>query len=75
MAGISEARAAKRELVHLLRGNPHVNGVGVAKDGGGYAVKVNLSADDTDLRRSLPGSVGGAPVLVEVVGPIRARAV
>ncbi|MDP9407719.1 MAG: hypothetical protein M3P95_07620 [Actinomycetota bacterium] len=74
MAGISEARAAKREVADLLRGNPHVNGVGVAKGDGGYAVKVNLVADDTELRRSLPGAIGGAPVLVEVVGPIRARA-
>lgn len=73
MAGIGEARAAKREVADLLRGNPHVNGVGVAKRGGDYAVKVNLVADDTELRRLLPRSVGGAPVVVEVVGPLRAR--
>lgn len=74
MAGISEARAAKREVALLLQGNPSVTGVGVAKGAGGYAVKVNLTADDAELRRSLPVSVGGAPVLVEVVGPVRVRA-
>lgn len=74
MAGISEARAAKREIADLVRGNPHVNGVGLARGDGGYAVKVNLAAEDSELRRSLPGSIGGARVLVEVVGPISARA-
>jgi len=75
MAGIGEARAAKREVAALLRGNPHVNGIGVARRAGGYAVKVNLVDDDADLRSSLPGTVAGAPVLVEVVGPLRAQAV
>ena len=74
MAGISEARAAKREVADLVRGNPHVNGIGLARGAGGYAVKVNLDAEDRELRRSLPGSIGGAPVVVEVVGPVRVRA-
>ncbi len=74
MAGIGEARAAKREIAALLRDNPVVNGVGLARRGGEYAVKVNLVADDTELRRSLPGSIGGAAVLIEVVGPLRAQA-
>lgn len=74
MAGMSEARAAKREVSALLRGDPRVTGVGVARRGDGYAVRVNLVADDADLRRSLPRRVGGAPVVVQVVGPVTAQA-
>ena len=46
-------------------------GIGVTRQGKGYAVKVNLGSA-VDLA-ALPQTVNGVPVIFEVVGSIRKR--
>jgi hypothetical protein len=69
---IDEARAAKAKAVELLKDLPAVVGVGIAKLGQGYGVKINVS-QETGEAHSLPKSIDGVPVRVEVVGVIRKR--
>ena len=71
-ATLSQARAAKSEVAKRLAGHPLVNGIGIARVNGGYAVKVNLSAP---VKNGMPRSVSGVPVKTEVVGRITRRAV
>jgi hypothetical protein len=71
-ASLTQARAAKAEVAKRLAGHPLVNGVGIARLDGGYAVKVNLAAP---VKTGMPRSVGGVPVKTEVVGRISRRAV
>jgi hypothetical protein len=70
-ATLSQARAAKAKVAKLVKGSDAVNGVGIARQGSGYAVKLNLARrTKTD---SLPSMVDGVPVKVEVVGEIAKR--
>jgi hypothetical protein len=70
-ATLSQARAAKAKVAELMKGSDAVNGVGIARQGAGYAVKLNLvRATKTD---ALPSAVDGVPVKVEVVGEITKR--
>lgn len=70
---LSDARAAKSDVVRLLEGRTEVNGIGIAKLADGFAVKVNLSRPLLDRR--LPRTVRGVPLKVEVIGRISRRAV
>jgi hypothetical protein len=67
-ATLDEARAAKEKLRTVLADRPEVTGIGIARDGGGFAVKVDLSA-----RCDVPAEIGGVPVRAEIVGPVRKR--
>jgi hypothetical protein len=70
-ATLKEARAAKAKVAQLMSGHPEVNGVGITRDGDGYAVKLNLSGrTKADL---LPKQIDGVPVRIETVGAIRKR--
>jgi hypothetical protein len=70
-ATLSQARAAKAKVVELMKGSDAVNGVGIARQGAGYAVKLNLVRPaKTD---AVPSWVDGVPVKVEVVGQIEKR--
>jgi hypothetical protein len=69
-ASIDAARAAKDRLGERLAGEALVNGVGLARSGEGWAVKVNLLRAAPDL--DLPAEVDGVEVRVEVVGEIKA---
>jgi hypothetical protein len=70
-ATLSQARAAKAKVVELMKGSDAVNGVGIARQGAGYAVKLNLVRPaKTD---AVPSRVDGVPVKVEVVGQIEKR--
>jgi hypothetical protein len=69
-ASIDAARAAKDKLGERLAGEALVNGVGLARSGEGWAVKVNLLRAAPDL--DLPAEVDGVEVRVEVVGEIKA---
>ena len=70
MATLDEARRAKAVVADLLASRDMVNGVGVARVEGGYAVKVNLARPlEPDL--TLPASIEGVPVTWEVTGEIR----
>lgn len=69
------ARAAKRRAVELLCDLPGVVGIGVCRTPrGGYGVKVNLErVPPRSGRGSVPKSIAGVPVAVEVVGRIKPR--
>jgi hypothetical protein len=49
-----------------------VVGTAVGERGGAPCVKVFLARDDPRLRRTLPRSLGGYPVVAETTGDIRA---
>ncbi|MGH2444642.1 MAG: hypothetical protein ACRDGD_01160 [Candidatus Limnocylindria bacterium] len=69
VASLDQARAAKAGLLELLSGRPELRGVGIARVPGGFGVKVNLLRSPS---APLPVDVEGVPVVVEVVGEIRA---
>jgi hypothetical protein len=75
MADPSTARAVKRKMSASLGTNKHVNGVGLSQRGGTWVVKVNLLDDDPLTRKQIPAEMDGVAVIVEVTGPVRARAV
>jgi hypothetical protein len=68
-APLERARAAKSALAERLRGHPAVNGVGIAREGDGHVVRVNLSEPAEDL----PSEQDGVPVHTRVVGPVVKR--
>ena len=68
-ASISKARAARAKAAELLGDSKLVNGIGIAREAKGYAVKVNLVKVPRD--GSLPAEIDGVPVRVEVVGRIK----
>jgi hypothetical protein len=68
MASLEQARAAREGLAELLVSLPQLNGIGVARSGRGWAVKVNLS--EPVPRGRVPLEFEGVPVRVEVIGPI-----
>jgi len=65
MAGLEQARAAKAALAEALEGHPAVNGIGIARAGDGYELKVNLRRP-----AEVPGEIEGVPVRSAVVGEI-----
>ncbi len=70
-ATLSQARAAKAKVAELMKDSDAVNGVGITRQGAGYAVKLNLARPaGTD---ALPSRVDGVPVKVEIVGEITKR--
>ena len=72
-ASIDAARAAKARALEVFgRLGGEVVGVGLTRVADGYGLKVNLRAPVTP-GATLPESVEGVPVRVEVVGRIRPR--
>ena len=71
MASLEAARAAKEQLDSALGGHPAVNGLGITRVDGGFAVKVNLREAADDL--AVPSEVDGVTVQVDVVGRITKR--
>jgi hypothetical protein len=69
---LDDARGAKAKALRLFGDQAEVVGVGITEIDGGYGVKVNLR--ETPRRGiSLPKSVDGVPVRVEIVGTISKR--
>jgi hypothetical protein len=67
---LREAKAAKAKLAKLVKDSKGVNGVGITRNGSGYAVKLNLAAEaDEDF----PTTVDGVPIHVDIVGTIVKR--
>ena len=64
----SAARAAKTQISQLVAGDPRVNGIGLTRSSGDWAVKVNVV--DGDDYPDLPDAVDGVGVRVAVVGRI-----
>lgn len=67
---LSEARAAKEKLTKLVKDSENVKGVGITRSGSGYAVKLNLAAEPSEV---FPAVIDGVPIYVEIVGTIRAQ--
>jgi hypothetical protein len=68
-ATLAQARAAREAAKARLAGRREVTGIGVARLGDGYAVKVNLR----EAAAGVPAEILGVPVRVEVVGQVRKR--
>jgi hypothetical protein len=64
------ARRAKTKVAELVTGRPEVNGIGITRVGERYAVKVNLRQPLP--ANVLPRTVEDVPVVVELVGAIKA---
>ena len=69
---LDQARAAKSKALTLLQDDSAVVGVGIARRNGGYCVKVNVSHAPV-AAETVPASIDGVPVRVEVVGVLRKR--
>lgn len=65
---LEAARAAKTKARTIFARLPCVNGVGLTRRHGSYAVKVNLEAPPDD---KLPQDIDGVPVVFNVIGRIR----
>ena len=70
-ATLAQARAAKAKALKVFSQLGDVVGVGLVKLDDGYGVKVNLQSHPKAA--TVPSSVAGVPVTVEVTGPIRKR--
>jgi len=71
-ASLDQVRAAKAVAQRLLAGNSNVVGIGIARIGEGFGLKVNLT-EEASGDAAPPADIEGVPVLVEVVGPLRPR--
>lgn len=71
-ATLEQARAAKERVKEQWGHIPSLVGVGINQVHGGFGVKVNLS-EPAPPGTSLPESIDGVPVLIEVVGRIHKR--
>jgi hypothetical protein len=71
---LDQVRAAKPHALEAFKGLGKVAGVGITRVGKGYGLKINLEeAPVSDV--TLPETIKGIPVRVEVVGPLRKRLV
>lgn len=69
---LEAARAARRKALRLLAQGAAVCAVGIAREGGRYVVKLSLETDP-DPALELPAQIDGVPVVIEVIGPVRAQ--
>jgi hypothetical protein len=66
-ATLHMAREAKRSAIaRSLANRKQVNGIGITRNAGGYALKVNLVEP---IPGGLPTEIDGVPVSVDLVGP------
>lgn len=67
MITLEQAQQAKKELYPLVKNKEHFAGIGITKDNGDYAVKVNFSLETKD---KIPQDIAGVKVMVEIVGQV-----
>ncbi len=67
--GLDAARAAKAKVGELFADLAVVNGIGITRDQGEYAVKVNCESLKVPNTK-LPQTIDGVSVIVKVVGSI-----
>ncbi|WP_041582827.1 hypothetical protein [Xylanimonas cellulosilytica] len=72
MATIDAARAAKPALRDALARIQGVAGVGLAQRGGPSDWVLQVNVDSVRARKDVPPDVDGVPVVVRVVGAVRA---
>ena len=68
---IGQARAVKDELGRQLASVGEVNGIGLVRHDGGWAVKVNLVQSVADA--AIPETMDGVRVFTDVIGEINAQ--
>ncbi len=66
---LEDARRAQDRAARVLKAIPEVNGFGIAREGEGFVLKVNL----TSATDAVPAAIEGVPVRTEVVGPLTRR--
>ncbi len=71
-ATIEQAREAKPQAFRAASEHARVAGVGLARLGASFAIKVNLCASPLDPEK-LPREVAGVPIVYEVVGRVVPR--
>jgi hypothetical protein len=71
-ATLETARSVKSKALNVFGRLAEVVGVGITRVDDGYGLKVNLR-EELPLGKPAPRSIDGVPVVVEVVGRIRAR--
>ena len=64
-----DIKAAHRELTGKVMGREGISGTAIGEKGGKPCLKVYVS--DSKAGRSIPGRVGGFPVVVEKTGGFR----
>jgi hypothetical protein len=64
---LEQARKAKSKAADLFRPIGQVNGVGITRKDGHYAVKVNL---ESEPKADPPQDIDGVPVVVHITGKI-----
>ena len=64
-----DLEAAHRKLTSKVMGKPGIAGTAIGQKGGKPCLKVYLS--DAGAGGSVPGKVGGVPVVVETTGDFR----
>ena len=69
-AQLEAARAVKEKAVKVVGRSARVCGVGITRQGGVYAVKVNVEEEPAE-RETLPEEIDGVPIFIKVVGKIR----
>lgn len=69
-ATLAAAEAAKDSLAKSLDGLSALRAIGIAVVGDGFGVKVNLSCEVPP--GTVPNDVDGVPVIIAVVGTVRA---
>lgn len=70
---LAEAQDAKEKALQIFSRFGPVNGVGLVRQEGRYAVRVNFASEPCDAGQ-LPVEIGGVPVVVRVIGPILKQA-
>jgi hypothetical protein len=69
---LERAQAAKKAALQRFKKLASLNGVGITRVNGGYAVKLNLSKP-IEPGVKFPADIDGVPLHVEVTGIIRPR--
>lgn len=71
---LEAARNAKEKAKEIFSRFGFINGVGLTRQGEGYAVKVNFASEPRD-RSDMPNAIEGIPVIIDVVGPLHKQTV
>ncbi|MEU2347288.1 hypothetical protein [Modestobacter sp. NPDC049651] len=69
MTDRASARAAKSALADRIAADPGVAGIGLARSGGEYVVRVDLT--DAGAGARVPRDVDGVRVVTHVIGVVR----
>jgi hypothetical protein len=70
---LEQARKARDKVRGLVKKIAAVNGVGISRVDGRYAVKINLEKK-AQRGAKIPDSVDGVPIVTHIVGKIRKQA-